>query len=798
MTDIVVTGVGLLTSVGANAEETWANVQAGKCGISEVDVVHTETLMTRVGAQVRDPQLRDSGKADDTPEDEAADPDRCHELAYLGAKEALEDAGLGDPAARPYASERIGLIIGTLLGGVRRAEVWQRQLINRGGDLLAANEKILWAEPPLSVANHVARRLGIRGPRTVPSNACAASAVAIAYGLELLDEGSVDCVVAGGADPLSYLAYGGFSALESLDPEPCAPYSRSSGLSLGEGSGFLILERREDALRRGAKPIAVVAGYGLSADAHHATAPDPTGEGAIQAVRAALAMAGLRPEDVGYVNGHGTGTPANDLVEPKAIRAVFGTPTPPLSSTKSILGHTLGAAGAVEAAVTVLGLRDQLLPPTVVPEGATPLEGFDIVPNRARPASYRAAVSTSFAFGGNNAALVLATPDVTVPKTPPLRDVVITGFGAITGDVTTADELHAALAQGQPIYGDHKMTIGDQTFTVAEVPPKNLLRGINPQYIRKMDALARRLELAVAQLLKARGLSFEETVATGLVFATGSGPVTAVEAFQGGLIKTGSGNAKYFPNTVMNAAPGHTALLHQLKGPTATLGASATGATSGLWLAQRLIARGAADRIVVASADEANEILAVAYAVHRGYYSPTDCRPFRNSGRVQASGGFAIMLEAAETAPPDRVLGRIEGHGFAADLAGDGRLGHSGKAWADSFRLALEQAGHGVDAVVSAATGRAQIDDLEARALRLAGLDSLPVFAPKSVAGDAISSYPLAGLMAGLWACQEERLRPEAYGYYDGFGALPDRIGSFLMSTYELGATYHAVVVSGR
>ncbi|MDR1265635.1 MAG: beta-ketoacyl-[acyl-carrier-protein] synthase family protein [Propionibacteriaceae bacterium] len=792
--DVVVTGVGLLTSVGANAEESWANIQRGLCGIEDVSIIHTESLITRVGAQVRSVALADDVPADDTPQAEAVVIDRCHELAWHGAQEALDNAGLGDPAARPYSAERSGLVLGTLLGGVRRAEVFQRQWLHRG--LMEANARLLWQNPPFSVADYVARRCGLKGPRTVPSNACAASAVAIAYGLELMLDDKADLVLVGGADPLAYLAFGGFSALESLDQRPCSPYSRSAGLTLGEGSGFLVLERRAAALARGAEPLAVVAGYGLSADAHHATAPDPGGQGAVRAIRAALDMSGLTPDDIGYINGHGTGTPANDTVEPRAMRAVFSQ-LPPISSTKSMIGHTLGAAGAVEAVVTVLGLRDQLLPPTVLPPDASPQEGLDIVPNLARPQDYKAALSTSFAFGGNNAALILTRPDVTPAPLPALRPVVVTGYGAITGRAGSAEQIRQALVTGERIYSDQFIQPGDMSrFAVVDMPAKNLQRGINPQYVRKMDALSRLAELATAELLKGRGLSFEETTGTGLMFATGSGPIKSVEVFQKGLIETGAGNAKYFPNTVMNAPSGHVAVLHQLKGPTATLCAGGTGAFAALWLAQRMIARGQADRVVVAASDEIDEVLTYAYGVLPGYLSTSDSRPFQGSGRVLGAGGAAVLLEAAEVAPADKVLGRIDGFGFAGDTPGLGRVGRDETPWARSFELALAEAGHGVDAVISAATGRPQIDDVEASAIVRSGLDGKPVFTPKALLGDVSSVTPLLSLMEALWLTRADQVTADQFGFCDRFGPLAGRPDSCLVSSFEFGAHFSAIVVN--
>jgi 3-oxoacyl-[acyl-carrier-protein] synthase II len=307
------------------------------------------------------------------------------------------------------------------------------------------------------------------------------------------------------------MASGGFSCLEALDPQPCAPYSRSHGLSLGEGSAFLILERREDAEARGAKILATIAGYGFSADAHHPTQPEPSGDGAAQCIRSALDMAGLDPAQIGYINGHGTGTPANDTSEPRAMRTVFGTPPPPMSSTKSIVGHTLGAAGAVEAAVTILGLRDQLLPPTIVPPDATPQEGLDIIPNQARPAEFEAAVSTSFAFGGNNACLAIARPHVKTKPAPALREVVITGVGAIAAQARNAKEMKAAVSKGERIYGPDSMEVANLgSFPMARVPVKHTSGGIDPNYVRRMDPLSKRAELPVNELLRQRRLPFAD------------------------------------------------------------------------------------------------------------------------------------------------------------------------------------------------------------------------------------------------------------------------------------------------
>jgi len=792
-----VTGLSLITALGNDAEASWQNIQAGVCGITDdVTIIPVETLGSKVASQIHDMTFIDNKIVADTPEDEATPLDRCHELAYHGVKQALEDAGLIDQATRPYASERIGITVGTLLGGQRRGEVFHRHMINHG--LAGINTKMVTQQPAHTVADYVAREFGLMGPRTVPCNACAASAVAIAYGKELLESGKADMVVAGGAEPLAYMASGGFSCLEALDPQPCAPYSRSHGLSLGEGSAFLILERREDAEARGAKILAVIAGYGFSADAHHPTQPEPSGDGAAQCIRSALDMAGLDPAQIGYINGHGTGTPANDTSEPRAMRTVFGTPPPPMSSTKSIVGHTLGAAGAVEAAVTILGLRDQLLPPTIVPPDATPQEGLDIIPNKARPAEFEAAVSTSFAFGGNNACLAIARPHVKTKPAPALREVVITGVGAIAAQARNAKEMKAAVSKGERIYGPDTMEVANLgSFPMARVPVKHTSGGIDPNYVRRMDPLSKRAELPVNELLRQRRLPFADLKSTGLFFATYMGPLSSIEQFEEGMLVNGQGQAKYFPNTVMNAAPGHVAKLHKLKGPTITVTCGVSGVIASLWMAHRMIARGEADRIIVAAADEITEPMVYTYAERQDYLTPDVCRPFLESGRLLGDGGAAIMLEAAETTPVERILGRVSGYGMCGDVSRDCQLSDDETAWARSFELALEEAGHDVDAVISAATGHRHVDLLETDAIRLAGLQDKPVFAPKGLTGDLSVVSPLVGIIWGLWLAGEDLVDPAGYGYYDGFGPIQGKINSALVSSYDVGGNYHSVVVSG-
>ncbi|MFF5707737.1 beta-ketoacyl-[acyl-carrier-protein] synthase family protein [Streptomyces sp. NPDC012756] len=396
-----VTGVGLFTPAGADTATTWETVRAGKA---------TAVLEEWDGLRhlaCRAPGLPgDLGRAVTSRR-----PDRSALLALVAAREALADAGL-DPAG--WDGARVGVVAGVGAGGVLTFEA-QREVLRADGP----GDMSPFAVPgalPNAVAGQLAVEFGIRGPSTAVSTACAAGATAIGVALDLLALGRCDIVLAGGADAsLSPFYIAGFDRLRALshrfdDPTGgLRPFDRDrDGFVMAEGAGFLVLERPADAAARGAGPRALVTGYGATSDAHHVVAPRPDGSGLTAAVRGALAEAGLVPGDVDLVNAHGTGTPRGDAVE-AAVLAALLPHRPPVTSTKGVTGHLLGAAGAVEAALTVLSLAEQTVPPTA--NFAEPGEGIDLdVPTTARGARLRTALSTSVGFGGHNAALVITAP----------------------------------------------------------------------------------------------------------------------------------------------------------------------------------------------------------------------------------------------------------------------------------------------------------------------------------------------------------------------------------------------------
>jgi 3-oxoacyl-[acyl-carrier-protein] synthase II len=393
----VITGIGAVTPLGVGARTLHERWTAGACGIEDGQAPCADF----------DPKIAMSAK-------EARRSDRFTQLAVAACAEAVDEAGFAD--GLPYDAERIGCVFGTGIGGIGTLEANHVALQERGAGAVSP------LAVPLMMSNAGAAALsmrhGLRGPVFGVVSACAAGAHAIGAAARMIGAGDADAVVTGGSEAaLTPLARAAFAALDATSEAGVSrPFDRRrDGFVMGEGAAVLVLEDAEAAERRGAKVLGEVAGYGATSDAFHLTAPDPEGAGAAAAMRAALADAGLGAGDVDYVNAHGTSTPLNDRSETVALKAALGERAAgvPVSSTKSAIGHLLGAAGAVEAVATLLALRDRVAPPTLGWE--EPDEGLDLdyVPGSARPLARRngdraIGLSNSFGFGGHNAVLVLA------------------------------------------------------------------------------------------------------------------------------------------------------------------------------------------------------------------------------------------------------------------------------------------------------------------------------------------------------------------------------------------------------
>lgn len=403
---VVVTGLGMLTGLGNTVESTWAGIVAGKSGISLIDHFDTTNYTTRFAGLVRDFDVEAY-----MPAKEARRMDEFIQYGITAGLQAMQDSGL---VVTPENALRIGVSIGSGIGGLSSIERSKETLMADGP------RKISPFFVPGSIINMAAGmlaiRLGLKGPNIAVSTACTSGTHCIGLATRMIAYGDADMMLAGGAEKASSpLGMAGFSAARALstrndNPQAASrPWDRDrDGFVLGDGAGVLMLEEYEHAVARGARIYAEIIGFGMSDDAYHMTAPTENGEGAAAAMRNALRDAGIAPEAIDYVNAHGTSTDAGDVAESKAIESVFGDHARKLavSSTKSMVGHLLGAAGAVEAIFSVLAIVNNIAPPTINHDNPSEGCNLDYVPNTARPMKIDVALSNSFGFGGTNGSLI--------------------------------------------------------------------------------------------------------------------------------------------------------------------------------------------------------------------------------------------------------------------------------------------------------------------------------------------------------------------------------------------------------
>ncbi|OJV63233.1 MAG: beta-ketoacyl-[acyl-carrier-protein] synthase II [Clostridiales bacterium 38-18] len=404
---VVVTGIGIVSPIGQGVENFWNGIKAGKCGISHIESFDTTDFKVKVAGEIKDydPTLTINKK-------DAKRMDRFTHFAITASKMALEDSGL---TITDDNAQNVGVYLGNGIGGLITIEETAEKMMTKGVDRISP------FFIPQSIANlaagNVSIELGIKGSCLTYNTACASSASAIGEALKELRYGTHDVILAGGTEAsISKLGIGGFQAMtalcESTDPMRASiPFDKDrSGFVMAEGSAMLVLERLDHAKARGAKIYAELVGYGTTSDSHHITTPAPGGEGGARAMKMALKDADIAPEKVGYINAHGTSTPYNDIFETAAIKTAFGDYAykVPVSSTKSMTGHLLGAAGGIESAVCALSIQNSYVPATINFNEADPQCDLDYVPNTGRNQEVEYALTNSLGFGGHNASLIFA------------------------------------------------------------------------------------------------------------------------------------------------------------------------------------------------------------------------------------------------------------------------------------------------------------------------------------------------------------------------------------------------------
>jgi 3-oxoacyl-[acyl-carrier-protein] synthase II len=407
---VVVTGIGAVTSLGASAHETWEAVKAGRSGVDYITAFDSSDFKVHIASEVRDFSLEGLVERRD-----ARRLDRFTQFAMYAAIKCVEDSGLSVPPATDAEADRIGVIVGSGIGGLIEIETQHRRLLAEGPGRISP-----FMIPKLMVnaaSGNISIRFGFKGPNMAVATACASGAHAIGDAYRVIQRDEADVMICGGSEAaITGMGLGGFDSMRALsrrNDEPkraSRPFEKDrDGFVMGEGAGILVLEDLGYAKARGARIYAELIGYGASGDASHIAAPEPEGRGAALAMQRALKDARLDPEAISYINAHGTSTPLGDITECRAVHALFGEHARKLciSSNKSMFGHLLGASGGVELSMTALTISEGVIPPTINYETPDPECDLDVVPNTAREQEVEVAMSNSFGFGGHNCTLIL-------------------------------------------------------------------------------------------------------------------------------------------------------------------------------------------------------------------------------------------------------------------------------------------------------------------------------------------------------------------------------------------------------
>lgn len=774
---VVISGYGVINALGNNKDEVKAGIFGGKCGLSKKGFKSLDSeVVGSVGAVTLD-EVNSFFEENNIPYD------RCAQLALTAAKECIDQSKIQEEEINPY---RKGVVIGTSLGGMLSGDTFHTQWIKKG--IKEADGSLLRLYPLHAMADVIAKTYGFNGVKNVISTACAASANAVGYGYDMIQSGKYDVMLVGGADPLSRFSFAGFTSLKALDNEFCKPYSASKGINLGEGAAFFIMEDYEQAKKRNATILVEVLGYGLSADAYHQTAPDIGGGGAVRAIRVAMSLSGLTEDDISYINGHGTGTTANDVAESTAYKTIFRdyVDKVPLSSIKGGVGHCLGAAGAVECAASIMALQEDKVPPTV---NFDPLiqKPINHVPNVAQDHVCGVVLSNSFAFGGNNCCLALAKPENSFAKKERNEDdIVITGIGCVgTGGADVKSLWETFDNRTVCIKEVEEFDTSDYTFKVmGDMPNVEWRKYIPPKFLRRIDTVTKLTMASGKQAIDDAKLRItrDNMERIGVIYATGSGPLETIEHINRGIITDGimSVNPAHFPNSVINAAPGNLCIANTLKGPTSTLTVGGTSTLVAMNYAIELIHNGHADAIVVVGADECNEPM-LAGNDKIGLLSAHGSVPFSKDadGMVLSQGSTAFVIETKEHAKERsaRIYAKIKGYAMTSDNKGLSTVSEEGKELKECVKTAIQESGlEYVDYYASSAIGVKEIDEAEMHVINDLFDERTSVSSIPSLLGYSTGSVGGYGILSALYAFEKNQVVGLPEGDYELYEEVQEKL----------------------
>jgi 3-oxoacyl-[acyl-carrier-protein] synthase II len=713
-----VTGIGVLCPVGLDRGEVLEAVRTGRSGIAPIEQFDPSPFRTRYGGEVRG---FDAGRHLSADELDLF-PDPYLRLALAAARQALADAGLSwTRQAPPW---RAAIVVGTCNGGLKSAE--EQYAILNGLKPGAFDRRMNLLIRYHAVGKCLSHGLGVTGPVWIVTTACASSTGALGVAQELVSHGLADTVLAGGADALCLAAMAGFDALKATSTSRTAPFSLPVGLNLGEGAAFWVLEELETARARGARIDGEVLGYAFTADAHHPTAPDPRGDGAYRTMTQALARAGVGVTGLGCINAHGTGTEVNDRIESRAVARLVGDAPVPVHSFKSAVGHCLGAAGIIEATAGLVAMNDGLVPATINFGEARPGCTLDYVPNAPRPAAYDRFLSCNYAFGGNNACVVVGRCD---PARPPAAGpdpdarTVLTGGGAVTSLGLGSAALLAALREGRrglvPIdriaSGPTRARLAGlvPAFDGRDVDRRLDLKPMNP--ISRYAAAAARLAMADAELRVGPRDGLDVGVVTGVYAGPcEEGHMHAITRSRGA-----AADISGFSVIVANATSGWVSNALLLKGYACTVSQGADAGLFALLLAHLAVGSREAPCVLAGASDE----------LYSRYFRNCDELDLLHAGDDEAR--YGLRLDVADR--------RVVGEGAAYVVAED-----EGRAKSRGARVLARVAGYGMttdtDAFYEPCARPAGLARAIGEALAMAGWDpgevGLILWSPQGNSGD--------------------------------------------------------------
>ncbi len=665
----LITGIGILCPLGRGINALLQGIQTGESGLSPITSFNTSPFRTDYGGELKgfDQTIRLTSQEIV----EYRDPNI--QYALTAARDALDDAGL---LTDNSLGKRFALVVGTCNGGLSTAEHQYRIIL--GIEQGVIDKEMVSLIRYHTMGKALAQGLKIDGPVWITATACSSSTGAIGLALDLIETETVDALIVGGSDSLCLSTMAGFDAIRATSTDRTAPFSLPVGLNLGEGAAFWVVESEKTAAKRGAKIYGEILGYALTSDAHHPTAPDPRGEGAYRTMQNALSRSNISLSELGCINTHGTGTDANDKVESKAIKRLLGEADIPVYSFKSQVGHCLGAAGIIEATAGLTAMQNDILPATINFSEVRPGCNLNFVRNKPKSQTYNCFVSCNYAFGGNNAGVVVAKPFAFAKIDKPRKRVVITGGAMLSslgiGNKENVDALMKKCRGLDPVSAKFSVeTKASRAGFVKEFDIKNIdrrldIKAMNP--ISKYATVAARLALADANLR----IGPKEGLETGVINGVYVGP--SEEQYMNAVIKSEGAEADIngFSQIVANSTAGWVSCALQLKGYSTTVAQGADAGIFALIAAYSAIHNNSAERILAGAADEVYSRYFLNYDqigyLHEGSLEENYCINLDTPNRrVLGEGAAYLVLEEYEIAKSRKVpiIAEIKGYNVNCD-----------------------------------------------------------------------------------------------------------------------------------